>query len=209
MTGSMRFCLRRTLAALPRPLLTNIIMCGLCLAQNDAQQKRREMAKDILTRERPEMVSQQRWICISGNEPSSVKEMRGMGFDSTPDASDSCVAALRRHAKDHKLGEPYQKLLAQLGGNVDLAETIAQRIGASTLGGDGKVSIGNGKAITVTPPMAFDAGFTVAYTKAAPNKSGDPQKLKSLAESCLAGEKDAGTCFSVGYVYGAQSFNAK
>jgi hypothetical protein len=135
--------------------------------------------------------------------------MRGMGFDFIPDASDSCVAALRRHAKDNRLGEPYKKLLAQLGGNVDLAETMPKAIGGSTLSGDGKISIGNGKAVTATPPMAFDAGFTVAYTTAAPNKPGDPQKLKSLAESCLAGEKDAGTCFSVGYVYGAQAFNAK
>jgi hypothetical protein len=49
----------------------------------------------------------------------------------------------------------------------------------------------------------------VAYVSGAPSKGGDPQKLKSLAESCLAGEKDAGTCFSVGYVYGSQAFNAR
>ena len=190
-------------------LFTSIFMCGLCVAQNSAQQQREEIVKAILTTERPEKVSQQRWICINGNEPSRVKEARATGFDSTPDASDSCVAALQRHAKDKKLGEPYRKLLTQLGGNIGLAETIPKAIGASTLSGDGTVSIGNGKAITATPPMAFDAGFTVAYTSAAPNKPADPEKLKSLTESCLAGEKDAGTCFSVGYVLGTQAFNAR
>ena len=30
-----------------------------------------------------------------------------------------------------------------------------------------------------------------------------------VAAACLANDKDAGTCFSIGYIYGAQAFNAK
>jgi hypothetical protein len=60
MTGSITFFLR-ILAAVPWPLFASIFMCSICLAQNDVQQQRQEMAKDILTRERPEKVSQQRW----------------------------------------------------------------------------------------------------------------------------------------------------
>ncbi len=190
-------------------LLAGTLLSGACVAQQEIRQQRQELVTAMLTTDRPEKASQQRWICINGNEPSSVNEMRAIGFDFIPDASDSCVAALRRQAQDHKLSEPYKKLLSELAGNVDLAETLPKAIGASTLNGDGKVSIGNGKAITATSPMAFDAGFTVAYSAAAPIKPGDSQKLRLLAESCLAGQKDAGTCFSVGYVYGTQAFNAK
>jgi hypothetical protein len=192
-----------------RIMLTAVLLSGLCIAQQDIQHQRQEILTALLTGNRPEKASQQRWICFNGNEPSSVKEARGMGFDFTPDASDSCLAALQRAAKERSLSEPYKKLLVQAGGNVALSETLPKAIGASVLNEKSKVSIGNGKAIVLTAPMAFDAGFTVAYMSASPNKGGDPQKLKSLAESCLAGGKDAGTCFSVGYVYGAQAFNAR
>jgi hypothetical protein len=190
-------------------MITGILLSGLCIAQKDIQQQRQEILTALLTTDPQDTATQQRWVCINGNEPSRVKEARAMGFDFTPDASDSCLVALQRAAKDRTLSEPYKKLLAQTGGSVELSETLPKAIGAAVLNGKGKVSIGNGKAIIPTAPVAFDAGFTVAYISAAPNKAGDPQKLKSLAESCLAGGKDPGTCFSVGYVYGAQAFNAR
>lgn len=192
-----------------RLMITGMFLAGLCLAQEDIQQQRQVILTGLLTADPQDAATQQRWVCINGNEPSRVKEARAMGFDFTPDASDSCVAALTRSAKDRILSEPYKKLLAKTGGNVELSETLPKAIGAAVLDGKGKVSIGNGKAIIATAPIAFDAGFTVAYISAAPNKAGDPQKLKSIAESCLAGGRDAGTCFSIGYVYGAQAFNAR
>jgi hypothetical protein len=209
MTGLNRCFFQRTIVGGLGLLFASIFMCGVCLAQKDIQQQRQEILTALLTTDPPFTATEQRWVCINGNEPSRVKEARTMGMDFTPDASDSCVAALRRSAKDRSLTEPYKKLLTQTGGDIALTESLPKAIGAAVLDGNVKVSIGKGKAITPTAPMAFDAGFAVAYTSAAPKKEGDPQKLKSLAESCLAGGKDAGTCFSVGYVYGAQAFNAR
>jgi hypothetical protein len=190
-------------------LFTGILLSSPSLAQDDIQRQRKEILADLLAGDRPEIASTQRWICINGNEPSRVREARAMGFDFTPDPSDSCLAALWREAKDHMLAEPYRKLLRQAGGDADLSGTLPKAIGATALSDKSRVSIGNGKAIILTSAMAFDAGFTVAYASGAPNKGGDPEKLKSLAESCLATAKDVGTCFSVGYVYGAQAFNAR
>ena len=66
----------------------------------------------------------------------------------------------------------------------------------------------NGKAVAVPPALAFDAGFTAAYVGGAPKKDvANAQQLKAAAEACLAQQQDAGTCFSVGYVYGAQAVN--
>jgi hypothetical protein len=198
-----------------------LVFCALLMfmgspvfAQRDSpqeiQRRRQEIVTAMLTTEPQEKVRQQRWICINGWEPSSVREARAMGFDFTPDASDSCIAALQRSAKDHKLGDAYAKLLSETGGNAERLETLPKAIGAAVLSGNGKVSIGNGKAITATASIAFDAGFSAAYTEAAPPKQGmDPQQLKAIAEACLSNDKDAGTCFSVGYVYGAQAFNAR
>jgi hypothetical protein len=135
---------------------------------------------------------------------------RGEGFDFTPDASDGCLAALQRMAKDGKLGDAYQKLLAQNGGNAELSPKLPRAIGASVLSGNGAVSIGNGKAISATSCIAFDAGFTVAYTEGAAKKqAASAQKLKVITEACLSNDKDAGTCFSVGWLYGSQAFNAR
>ena len=128
MTRSSKFLLRAFLAAAPksnvpaprptgaasritRLLFTSILLPGLCLAQQDVQQQRQEILKGLLTGPRPEKAAQQRWICISGDEPSSVKEARAMGFDFTPDASDSCLAALQRAAKDRTLTEPTKSCL--------------------------------------------------------------------------------------------------
>lgn len=176
----------------------------------EIQRQRQEIVTAILTTDRPESVERQRLACISGREPSSVKEARAGGMDFTPDASDSCLAALQRAATDGRVGDAYKKLLARTGGDTEFAEKLPKAIGASVLSGNGKVGIGNGKAITATAPIAFDAGFTVAYIDGAAKKQGiDSLKLRTIAEACLSNDKDPGTCFSVGYVYGTQAFNAR
>ena len=176
----------------------------------EIQRQRQAIVTTMLTTERQENVFQQRWVCINGREPSRVAEARAGGFDFTPDAFDSCMAALQRSAKDRRLGDVYARLLSETGGNAERLETLPKAIGASVLSGDGKVFIGNDKAITASASIAFDAGFAVAYTERAATKQGmDARKLKAIAEACLDNDKDAGTCFSVGYVYGAQAFNAR
>ena len=206
--------IHRVAVSLLRGTTALILGGSTVLAQRDVpqeiQRQRQAIVDAMLTTERQEKVAEQRWICMNGRELSSVKEARDMGFHFTPDAFDSCMAALQRSAKEHKLGDPYARLLSETGGNAELSQTLAKAIGASVLSGNGKASIGNGKAITASASIAFDAGFSVAYGEGAAAKQGtDPQKLKSVAEACLSNAQDAGTCFSVGYVYGAQAFNAR
>ncbi len=191
-----------------------IFIAGSVFAQKDSpqeiQRQRMVIVNDILTTDRPDSVETQRWVCFTGQEPSRVRDARHDGMTFTPDASDSCVAALERNGNDRTLPGLYKRLATELGGNPDGYAKLPKAIGAAVLSGDDKVYIGNHKVVTVTASIAFDAGFTVAYTGRAPKKQGmDPLKLKSVAESCLDERKDAATCFSVGYVYGAQSLNAR
>jgi hypothetical protein len=196
------------LIAMSLRCLVALILVAPAFAQN-VQQQRTEIITALLTTDRPEKAVQQRWICFNGGEPSSVAEARNGGMDFTPDPADSCVAALQRSAKDNNLSVTYKRLLAETGGNAAMADTLPKAIGASVLSGDGKVPIGNGKAVTVNPPMAFDAGFTVAYSEGATKKQADPEKLKQVADACLNSQKDVATCFSVGYVYGTLAFSAQ
>jgi len=191
-----------------------IFVGGSVFAQNDSPQEirhqRMAIVNAILTTDRPDSVETQRWVCFTGGEPSRVRDARRDGMAFTPDASDSCLAALERSGKDRTLPGLYKRLATELGGNAEGYGRLPKAIGASVLSGDGKVYIGNHKLVTVTASIAFDAGFTVAYTGRAAKKQGmDPLKLKSVAERCLDERKDAATCFSVGYVYGAQSFSAR
>jgi len=182
-------------------------------AQNQVSQKtlsdRQYIIHAMLTTDRRESVAKTRLLCMEGEEWDSVREARSEGQDFTPDASDECIAALQRDAKDGQMIYIYQKLVTRLGGNPAVAYTLPRAIGNSVLSGDGKVPIGNKLVATVTPQIALDAGFTVAVMDNAARKAMAPDKLKAAAEDCLAGKDDAGTCFSIGYIYGTQAVTAR
>ncbi len=195
------------------PLARAALVSPYLRAADDATEtarKRKHQVDQILTSARPEIVADQRWICLNGQQPSEVRQARSEGLDFIPDAFDSCLAALQRKGKDRALPEAYKKLVINLEGNPDTSENLPRAIGAAVLSGDGKVSLGNGKGIKVDAALALDAGFTVAYMRGAAKKEGlDQQKLKLVGEDCLDQKKDAGTCFSLGYALGAQAVNAQ
>jgi hypothetical protein len=146
---------------------------------------------------------------MMGEEPGRVIEGRRAGKDFIPDAADTCVAVLVRTAQDHGLPELYRTLLTQLGGNVALADKLPLAIGGAVLNGDGKVALGNGKTTDVPPSLAFDAGFSAAYLSGDAREANvDHDKLKAVTESCLAVQKDAGTCFSAGYAQAGRALQA-
>lgn len=192
-------------------LLIGCSIVSLANAADDREiaRQRQEIVDSIRT-DQPESVARLRWVCFNGREPANVREARQEGFDFTPDAADGCLAALVRKAKDHALLEPYKKLADDLQGNTEAYDRLPKAIGAAALSGEDIVSIGNGKGVKMDAALAFDAGFTAAYMGAATKKEGlDLQKLKAFAESCLDKQKDAGTCFSIGYALGGQAVNAQ
>lgn len=183
---------------------------GLAATPDEISAARRASVKRILTATPASAIADQRLTCMLGEEPGSVTEARRAGQYFIPDAADLCVAVLVRTAHDGHLPDLYRKLLTELGGNVELAEKLPLAIGNAVMDGDGKVALGNGRDTIVPPPLAFDAGFTVAYLKGDTRPEDvDSGKLKTLAESCLAVDKGAQTCFSAGYYYGAQAFRAR
>jgi hypothetical protein len=180
------------------------------LAATPDETARQASVNGILTTYPTRAITAQRLTCMLGEEPDRVTQGRRAGKNFIPDAADTCVAVLVRTAHDGHLSDLYRTLLTQLGGSVELAEKLPLAIGNAVMDGDGKVALGNGKDTIVPPPLAFDAGFTVAYLKSDDRVDNlDAAKLKLVAESCLAVNKDAGTCFSAGYVYGQQAVRAR
>jgi hypothetical protein len=171
-------------------------------------ERRREMVNDMLTKDSAHDIENERWLCATGQAPDDVAQSRKDGNDDEPDASDSCVMALIRSARDHVLPDLYRKVIVKLGGDVSGYDKLPRLIGASVLTNHNQVAIGNGKAAVVGGALAFDAGFVVAYQDAAPKKEGNAQRLKELTEACLGNGQDAGTCFSIGYVQGSLAINA-
>lgn len=146
--------------------------------------------------------------CALGEAPEQVAAKRasygpGQAF---PDASAMCLSSMAALGRQHHLLGFYEALVASAGGDPALSRTLPRAIGAAVLGGAAKVSLGGGKVAGVTPALAFDAGFTVAYDAGRPPQAAaNPVQLKAVAEACLSQRQDAGTCFSVGYVYGGRA----
>jgi hypothetical protein len=148
----------------------------------------------------------QRWVCAMAKEPESVKEARSEGDSFAPDAADSCVTALRRVAQVGDLKKIYIKLAKAVGGTEEGYQLLPRAIGSAALANRDSITVGGGKGAAVTPALAFDAGFTVAYTERVPDKwTLETKKLREITEDCLADRRDAGTCFSAGYLYGAHA----
>jgi hypothetical protein len=176
----------------------------------DVAAHRQQILDQMLTDDyEPGMIAGIRRLCASGGAPASVAEDRRGGTYFAPDAADECVVVLVRTARYRNLPAFYRKLAVELGGSADGHEKLPHAIGAAVLNNITKVAIGNGKAAVETAALAFDAGFTVAYQDGAPQKAVDAEQLKTLAEDCLGQRQDAGTCFSVGYMYGARAFNGQ
>src|ERR1700722_19571855 len=114
----------------------------------------------IMTTAPSTAVAEQRLACMFGEETDRVTAGRKAG-QQVPDAADTCVAALARTARDGRLADLYRTVLTQLGGRADGYEKLPVAIATAVMDGDGKISLGNGKATDVPPPLAFDAGFTV------------------------------------------------
>ena len=173
--------------------------------------QRQDIISNILTSDPPSTVEDSRWVCAMGRAPTLVSKSRAEGDDFMPDAVDECMAALTRKAHDRGLPELYSKLLTQLGSSTEGYEKLPHAIGTAVMNGSGKAPIGGGKVATVTPALAFDAGFTVAYQEDAGNQppSVTDAQLRVLAEGCLNQQQDAGSCFSAGYMYGVKALRSQ
>lgn len=167
---------------------------------------RQAILDDMLAKNSAYVIAAQRWLCAMGKEPAEVTEARTQGAYFHPDAADSCVTALTRTARDQQLSVLYGRLLQELGGGQGEAARLPDTIGATLMSGAAKVPIGNGKSMVVTPAIAFDAGFAVAYRQGSGAGSVNLQQLKVVTEDCLGQKRDAATCFSVGHAHGARAF---
>ena len=187
----------------------SLLAFSVLLAQKESPEEiaaQRQALLDRMQRADADTSGVQRWVCAMGGEPDSVKEARSEGFAFTPDAADSCVTALRRIAQVGDLLPMYSKLSKEVGGTGEDYKTLPRAIGSAALANRESISVRGGKGAAVTPSLAFDAGFTVAFTERAPDKwVSDTKKLKEVTEDCLADRRDAATCFAVGYTYGAHA----
>ena len=203
-------CLHRTLRAIVIPSILSLTLLGAAAAARDTETARRDMLEGIRTEWTAQEVAAERRQCALGQEPDWIASERARGASYTPDASDSCVAVLERSGRDQVLTAFYGTLAIEMGGNGAASSTLPATIGAAVLNGSGNAVIGNNKSAVVTPALAFDAGFTVAYQEgtAAKQAEADDAKLKDIAQRCLKQTSETGLCFSVGYMYGVQAFRA-
>jgi hypothetical protein len=190
----------------------SVLALGTALTAHasDVGAQRQAALQEILTTVSEQAVASGRQTCMFGQESDVVTEGRRNGKAFLPDASDICVALLVRTAHDGHLSDLYRTILINLGGDPALAPKLPFILGASVISGNGKMQIGKSKESYVPSSLAFDAGFTVAYTKGEthmPNMNAD--RLKALSELCLGVYLEAGMCFSAGYAEGELAYAAR
>jgi len=159
------------------------------------------------------MVARMRRNCAAGQGPASVARTRSLGDAELPDAADLCSVVLQRTGQDRGLIAFYRELQRELGGADAGHEQLPAAIAATLLKAGGtQVPVGNGRAAAITAALAYDAGFTVAYTKGELPTAAMPgyTALKPIAERCLGQtEPSLGLCYSTGYVFGARAVGDK
>lgn len=188
--------------------LSLLALSGLLAQQESPAElaKERQAILDRMMKADADTNGVQRWVCAMGGEPDSVVEARASGFSFTPDAIDSCLTALRRVAQIGDLLPMYARFVKEAGGTTSDFKLLPRAIGSAALAKRDGVDIGGGVGAKITPALAFDAGFTVAFTERVPDKwTLETQKLREITSDCLADKRDAGTCFSAGYLYGAHA----
>ena len=192
-----------------RLISLSLLPLSALLAQQESPAeiaRQRQEVLDHMMQVDAERNGPQRWVCAMGGEPGSVVEARASGFSFTPDAADSCLTALKRIAQVGDLKKMYSKLAKEVGGTEEGYEQLPRAIGSAALNNRNSITVGGGKGAAVTPALAFDAGFTVAFTERVPDKwTLETKKLREITADCLANKRDAGTCFSAGYLYGAHA----
>lgn len=162
----------------------------------------------LLTGAPPDMVGKARKTCAAGQAPSSIAWSRSHGSESQADASDNCPTVLLRIARDGTLLGLYRDLVLELKGHPASYENLPSAIAAAAMRGGKQVDIGNQLAASISPALALDAGFTVAFQKHERATAGMPglAALKPIAERCLSQqEPDLGLCYATGYTYGARA----
>jgi len=204
-----------------------VVVAALCLLLADAVISRAHAAEAdkgssappgpeaglqaILNYDAAAVVLSDRRTCVAGRQPEAIRKERGQGWSSLLDAAETCVAVATRMARDGVLLQPYQELLTNLGNSSGGYDALPMAIAAAVLKTKSdRIPIGNGKAATITPAWAFDAGLTVAYQQKPkpPARLPELATVKPTAERCLAQrETDLGLCYSTGYLYGLRAVN--
>ncbi|MEA3015185.1 MAG: hypothetical protein QOD42_3730 [Sphingomonadales bacterium] len=171
-------------------------------------EQRQASLNELLERAPAEDIARDREACANGQQPAAVTRSRSAGAASLPDAADLCVTVLIRTGRDSALMPFYRRLAQRVAGNAAEYGRLPERIGAAVIQQrSDRVAIGAAGTI-VTAALAFDAGFTAAYSKNEGVGAGLPDmaSLRPVAERCLAqAEARLGLCYSAGYAYGARA----
>jgi hypothetical protein len=193
--------------------ILGFVLAGNCLAQqggvsSTTLRDRADSLAYILDGAQAEIVTKLRRACATGQSVSATEWSRSLGSTSLADAGDECPTLLLRVGRDGALLSLYRDMMVELTGQPGGHEQMPAAIAAIVMKGGNQVTLGNQRAAVVTPALALDAGFTVAYQKRERATAAMPglSVLKPIAERCLSQqERDLGLCYATGYTYGARA----
>ena len=199
-------------------LAVSAIAAGGCASAfersaEEIQEQRQAIIDGILTTDSAADVAIDRNNCMAGAMPKIIRRVRLHDGGISANAADQCVAALMRIGKENALLVPYEKMVADGGGDRAAIANLPGLIGGAVVDqAADKVSIGNGRAIVLDAAIIFDAGFSAAYLKGETSSPGMPDlaTLKSITEGCLDRKEDRlGLCYAAGYAHAVRALQGE
>lgn len=150
--------------------------------------------------------------CAVGKAQEVTDKSRALGSLTLLDAADECPVVLLRQGRDGNLLQLYREVMVDMVGQAAGHEGLPASIAAAVAQGARQVAMGNRSSGTISPALAFDAGFTVAYRGREPldARMPDPARLRPLVDRCLKQqEPDLKACFGAGVTLGARAVNGR
>lgn len=178
-------------------------------SREEIRAQRQAIIDGILSSDTAADVAIDRDNCMAGQMSSITRRARNAGGYSSPDAADTCVAALVRVGRDGRLIDSYLRIVNEAGGDSAIAGGLPDTIGSAIIAQKSESApIGRGKGIRIDPALAFDAGFSAAYLKGETRAEGMPDiaTLKAISEACLdRTEVRLGLCYAAGFAHAVRA----
>jgi hypothetical protein len=182
---------------------------------SDIARQGQQKLLDTMRKDDSASLATRRWVFATGGGTELVNNLRDLGVNETPDASEMFGLTLLSENARGNLYELYSRIIKENHGIVKPEQLVSEIVEAAK-NDEPQVPIGDNKNLVLTPSLSLDAGYTDGLlTKLTleflriPDTPENIKQLKVVAEDCLDGDNprapDLKTCFAAGLTLAAKN----
>jgi hypothetical protein len=182
---------------------------------SDIARQGQQKLLDAMRKDDNESLATRRWVFATGGGTELVNNLRDLGVNEAPDASEMFGLTLLSENARGNLYELYSRITKENHSTVKPEQLVSEIVEAAN-NDEPQVPIGDNKNLVLTPSLSLDAGYTDGLLTKLTLESlrilDTPENIKQLrvvAEDCLDGDNprapDLKTCFAAGLTLAAKN----